>query len=86
MFYFFWIKWKVHVADLNDTVPRQMQQAQFTQDAEQLAKDARKLSNTLWSMGVFTQFASNIIVSRQVNCCSIHNTDWRAQFETAPLA
>ncbi len=34
--------------------------AQFTQDAEHLATHARKLWNTLWSMGVFTQLASNI--------------------------
>ncbi len=35
-------------------------QAQFTQDAEHLATCTRKLWNTLWSMGVFTQLASNI--------------------------
>ncbi len=34
--------------------------AQFTQDAEQLATGARQLCNTLWSMRVFTQLASNI--------------------------
>ena len=35
-------------------------QAPFTQDAEHLASGARKLWDTLWSMGVFTQLASNI--------------------------
>ena len=34
--------------------------AQFTQDTEHLATCAHKLWNTLWSMGVFTQLASNI--------------------------
>ncbi len=34
--------------------------AQFTQDAEHLATGARKLWNTLWSMGVFIQLASHI--------------------------
>ncbi len=34
--------------------------AQFTQDVEHLATCARKLWNTLWSTGVFTQLASNI--------------------------
>ncbi len=32
----------------------------FTQDAEHLATDISKLWDTLWSMGVFTQVASNI--------------------------
>ena len=35
-------------------------QAQFTQDAEHLATCPRKLWNTLQSIGVFTQVASNI--------------------------
>ena len=34
--------------------------AQFTQDAEHLATHAYRLWNTMWSMGVFTQVASNI--------------------------
>ncbi len=38
------------------SIPR----AQFTQDTEHLATPTRKLWNTLWSMGVFTQLASNI--------------------------
>ena len=34
--------------------------AQFTQDAEYLAKGVHKFWNTLWSIGVFRQVASNI--------------------------
>ena len=34
--------------------------AQFTQDAKHLATGVRKFWNTLWSVGVFTQVASNI--------------------------
>ena len=41
-------------------IPKRNAWAQFTQDAEHLATGVCKFWNTLWSMGVFTQVASNI--------------------------
>ena len=42
--------------------PPTLPKAQFTQDAEHLAIQARKLWNTLWSMGVFTHLAMCLCV------------------------
>ena len=52
-------------------------QAQFTQDAEHLSTGARKLCNTLWSMWVFTQVASNIKgFARKFECAYCQNRLW----------